>query len=226
MVIDRVLGLLGLFVLASIAGAVVWADPTTRGEVRNLILLAWGMVGVGVVGLLVLFTPLLYTPLLKLAAGRGRLEILLRELVALASSYRRRPGVIVGGTILAALSHALFVFAMVLVDWALYPASAPSMGRHFVIVPLVFLTMAVPLPFGALGLSEKASEALFDLVGFPGGAVLMMGYRVVMYASGGVSALVYAANARQVRSLRARAESLAIDAEEGRLVDQAEPAAG
>lgn len=226
MVIDRLLGLLGLFILASLAGLAVWFDPTTRGEIRDLILLAWALVSGGILGMAVLLTPSLYRPLLKLFQGRGRGELLLRELVTLVGAYRKRPGVIVGGALLSAASHALFVYAMVLVDGALYPLTAPSIGRHFVIVPLVFLTMAVPLPFGALGFSEKASEALFDLVGFPGGAVLMMGYRVVMYGSGAISALVLAANTRQVRALRLEADQIALELEEGRLADPAEAAGG
>jgi uncharacterized membrane protein YbhN (UPF0104 family) len=207
MVIDRLLGLLGLFVLASIGGAVAW--PGARPEVRTLILLAWAAAAAGAVGLAVLFTPALYGPLLKLFAGKGKVEDLLRELVAMAASYRRRPDVIVGALALACLSHGLFVMAFTVVDNALYPNSAPSVGRHYVIVPLALFTTAVPLPFGALGLTEKASEGLFDLVGFGGGAVAMMGFRVLMYFGGVVSLAVYLASARQVRALRREADALA-----------------
>jgi uncharacterized membrane protein YbhN (UPF0104 family) len=226
MVIDRALGLLGLFVLASIAGAVAW--PGAAAPVRGLIALAWGAVAAGVVGLAILFTPALYGPLLKVFAGKGKVESVLRELVAMASAYRRRLDVVVGTLALACLSHGLFVMAFTVVDNALYPTSAPSVGRHYIIAPLALFTTAVPLPFGALGLTEKASEGLFDLVGFRGGAVAMMGFRVLMYAGGAVSVLVYLANARQVRDLRQQAEGLAEDAEAGRLVetDLPEPARG
>src|SRR5262249_35176643 len=43
MVIDRIIGLLGLFTLASIAGALVWGTAPTY--VRNLILAAWIVTG-------------------------------------------------------------------------------------------------------------------------------------------------------------------------------------
>src|SRR5262249_55055350 len=45
MVIDRIIGLLGLFTLATIAGALVWskADP----DVRKLIVAAWVATGLG-----------------------------------------------------------------------------------------------------------------------------------------------------------------------------------
>jgi uncharacterized membrane protein YbhN (UPF0104 family) len=225
MVIDRVLGLLGLFALASIGGVVAWGNAPA--PVRNLIVLAWLAVAAGVVGLAVLFTPALYRPLHRMLAGRGRIGAILDELVALASAYRRKLPTVAGCLALAVTSHALFVGAFTIVDHALYPSSAPSVGRHYVIVPLALFTTAVPLPFGALGLTEQASEGLFELVGFPGGAVAMMGFRVLMYAGGLVSVLVYLANARQVRDLRARAEAIEAELEEGTIGTDApaEPAA-
>lgn len=215
MVIDRAVGLLGLFVLASIAGAVGWSGA--RAEVRTLILLAVGAVVAGVVGLAILFTPALYRPFLRLVAGRGKLETAFQELVAMASAYRRRLGVVAAMLALATFAHSLYVITFWMADLALYGSEAPSLARHLQLVPLVLFTTAVPLPFGALGLTEKASETMFDLIGFPGGAVAMMGYRVVMYAGGAISALVYLANARQVRALRRQAETLEADLEAGRL---------
>jgi uncharacterized iron-regulated membrane protein len=71
---------------------------------------------------------------------------------------------------------------------------------------LILFTTAVPLPFGALGLSEQVSGRLFGLVHHPAGAVAMMGYRVLMYAGGLVSVGVYGANISQVRTLARAAE--------------------
>jgi uncharacterized membrane protein YbhN (UPF0104 family) len=201
MVIDRGVGLLGLFLLAGVAG--LFELPAAAAPVRALIGLAWAATASGVVGLFVLFTPSLYHGFQRLL--RGRVAVLFDELVALASAYRARLGLIAGTLLMSVGIHALYVLAFTQVDRALYGDAAPSLGRHLVIVPLVLFTTAVPLPFGALGLSEKASETLFDLMRFPGGAVAMMGFRVVMYAAGLVSALVYLANARQVRALRTEA---------------------
>ncbi len=63
----------------------------------------------------------------------------------------------------------------------------------------------MPLPFGALGLSENLCESLFiSLTGFDAGAISMIGYRAIMYASGLISVFVYLANLRQVRTLKER----------------------
>ncbi len=207
MVIDRAVGLLGLFVLAGVAG--LFELPGARPEVRALIGFAWTAVAAGLVGLAIVFTPALYKPFLKLVSRSHKLTTLVQELVSFASAYRRRIPIVLTALALAVSGHTFFVLSFTVVDQALYGSTAPSLGRHLVIAPLVFFTMAVPLPFGALGLTEKASEAIFKLVNFPGGAVAMMGYRVVMYAAGVVSALVYLANARQVSSLRHEAEAVA-----------------
>jgi uncharacterized membrane protein YbhN (UPF0104 family) len=199
MVIDRLLGLLGLFVLGAVSGAVAWraAGP----DIRMLIQLVWAAVAAGLLGLLVIFTPPLYRPLEQLAAGRGRIDLVLAELVTMAAIYRRKLGIVVAMLLVAVAGHALYVLSFYTVSRAIFPVGLPSLADHYVIVPLVLFTTAVPLPFGALGLTEQVSGQLFHLVNHPGGAVAMMGYRILMYAGGLVSALVYLANARRVREL-------------------------
>ncbi len=174
---------------------------------RRLIVVVWLAVGAGLVGLAVLFTPALYRPLEWLLRGRGRIETLLVELVTMADSYRRRLGTVAAMLALAVGIHSLYVIAFYLMSRAIFPAGLPSLGSHFLMVPLTLFTTAVPLPFGALGVSENACRELFRLVGHPGGAVAMMAYRVLMYAGGAVSIVVYLASLRLVRDLETVAES-------------------
>src|SRR5262249_26816908 len=89
--------------------------------------------------------------------------------------------------------------------------------QHLLIVPLTLFTTAVPLPFGALGLSEQVSAQLFELVRHPGGALAMIGFRILMYGGGLVSLGVYLANVRQVRALTDTAEELEEELVEGDL---------
>jgi glycosyltransferase 2 family protein len=201
MVIDRALGLLGLFVLASVVGAFVWAGASR--DLRLVIAFAWSMVVCGAIGLAILFSPALFRPLLARLPADGKLATTLAELVAMASAYRAKLGVIALGLALATMGHALYVLAFYLADRGLFGNLAPGPVSHFVVVPLILFTTAVPIPFGALGLTEQFSEKVFrDVLGFSGGAVAMLGYRVVMYAAGLVSVIVYLANLSQVRSLR------------------------
>lgn len=205
MVIDRIVGLLGLFLLAGISGLVAWS--AAGADLRRLIVIVWVAAATGLIGLAVLFTPALYHPLHRLVKGRGRLQTLFDELILMASAYRQQVRVVAAMLVLAIGIHTLYVTAFWLVSRALFRSEAPSLAKHLLVVPLVLFTTAVPLPFGALGLSEEASQQLMKLVGHPGGAVTMMGYRVLMYAGGLVSAIFYLANARQVRTLRKEAAS-------------------
>ncbi len=201
MVIDRALGLLGLFVLAGIVGAIAWNGASI--DVRRQIVFAWGMVAAGTLGLAVLFSPPLYRPLLSVFHPEGRIGKILGELVTMASAYRDRLGVVFLALGMAVLGHAMYVVSFYCSSRALFHAEAPSLASHFEVVPLVLFSTAIPMPFGALGVTEGVSEVLFrTLVGFSGGVVAMLGYRVIMYGSGLLSVFVYLANLRQVRGLR------------------------
>jgi hypothetical protein len=215
MVIDRIVGLLGLFVLAGIAGA--WAWPMASPNVRRLTLVVWAAVATGFLALALIFTQGLTRNFPALLAGHGKLATILRELNVMSSTYRRRFGVIAGCLALSSFVHSLFVVAFYLVSRTLFLTRLPSLGQHYLMVPLTLFTTAVPLPFGALGLSEQVSEELFKLVAHPGGALAMMGFRVLMYGGGVICALVYLANIQQVRGLTEAAEHLEEDLLDGNL---------
>ena len=203
MVIDRILGLLGLFLLAGVAGLSTWNSANV--QVRTLIALVWIALLAGFVGLAVLFSPRLYRPLNRIVAGRGKLEAAVIRLEAIGMSYRRRLGTVVGMLGVAVFCHSLYVLAFYAASLALFD-SMPTLAQHYLMVPLALFTTAVPLPFGALGLSEQISGQLFQMVEHADGAVAMMAFRVLMYASGAVSVCVYLANLRQVKTLQRDAE--------------------
>lgn len=208
-VIDRVLGLMGLFLLGACSGAIAWSGAPV--SLRNLILVIWAFLAAGAVVLTVIFTPALYQPLNRLVAGRPKLAGVLGELEFMAGSYRSRPGIVLFGLLSAACTHALNVLAFYMISRALFwdDPNLPSFLQHYVVTPLILFSTAVPLPFGALGLSENVSRALFQAVNYEGGGVTMMGFRVVMYGVGLVSLFVYLANLRQVRVLEEEVEHLA-----------------
>jgi glycosyltransferase 2 family protein len=216
MVLDRILGLLGLFLLAGIAGAISWrgADP----QVRLLIGLVWGALAAGLLGLAVIFSPGLYRPLNRRLAGKGKLEAIVRELEGIGLAYRQNLGRVVGLLGLSTCVHALYVLAFFSASLALFE-TMPTLAQHYLMVPLSLFTTAVPLPFGALGLSEGITGQLFKLVGQNEGAIAMMAFRILMYGSGIVSACVYLANIRQVREIAEEAPLLVGTAIEETVID-------
>ena len=216
MVIDRIVGLLGLFVLASAAGAFAW--PLAPPQVKILIALAWAAVVAGFLVLTLIFTQGLTRAFPRLTAGNSRRAGILTELKVMSTTYRGRLDVVAATLGMSVFIHLMMTAAFYIVSRALFRDALPGFGQHLLIVPLTLFTTAVPLPFGALGLTENVSAQLFAMVKHPGGALAMMGFRVLMYAGGLVSASVYFANLRQVRSLTETAEAL-----EDEFVEGAEP---
>lgn len=219
MVIDRIVGLLGLFLLAGLAGLAAWGRAPH--PVRTLIVIVWAAVACGVLLLSAIFGQRLTRAFPSLLEGHGRRAGILRELRVTSDTYRRRLDVVAGCLLASLLVHSLMVTAFYVVSRAVFPESFPGFAQHLLIVPLTLFTTAVPIPFGALGLTENISAQLFKLVKHPGGAVAMMGFRVLMYAGGLVSVAVYLANLRQVRSLTETAEELKEELEDNELDEPA-----
>ncbi len=223
MVVDRILGLLGLFVLASVAGAAAWGVATP--EVRRLIVAAWIATFAGALLLAAIFGQVFtrFLPRSK-TEGHGRLAMIASELKTMSSTYRSRLDVVFLGLGLSVIGHVLNVVAFYLMGRMLFPTMVTTLGQHFLMGPLTLFTMAAPLPFGALGLSEGVGDQLFKLVGHPSGALAMMGFRVLMYSCGLIGACVYLANFKEVRGLTTSARHIEEEIIEGEL-GQDEPRA-
>jgi uncharacterized protein (TIRG00374 family) len=218
MVIDRILGLFGLFILASVAGGFAWRLATD--DVRKLIIAAWVAAGLGAVALLVIFSQVLTRMFPRLSREHSRLSLIVSELREMSTTYRGRLDVVLVATVLSVCNHGLNVVAFYLVGRMLFPSMPTTLVQHFLMGPLTLFTMAVPLPFGALGLSEEVGQQLFQLVEHPSGALAMMGFRVLMYAGGLVGACVYFWNFKEVRSLTASVHDIEDQIQEGELDEE------
>jgi uncharacterized membrane protein YbhN (UPF0104 family) len=218
MAIDRIVGLLGLFVLAAIAGGFAWQFAPT--DVRSLIAAAWIAVGVGILVLTVIFSRLFTRLFHQQRRGHSRLSLIVSELRELSATYRGRLEVVASALGLSVCTHGLNVVAFYLVSRMLFPTMPTTLVQHFLMVPLTLFTMAVPLPFGALGLSEEVGQQLFKLVGHPSGALAMMGFRVLMYAGGLLGACVYLWKLKEVRGLTASAHQIEEELLEGELDEE------
>ncbi|CAN5808641.1 hypothetical protein BH23PLA1_BH23PLA1_03060 [soil metagenome] len=221
-VIDRIIGLLGLFLLACVLGTVAWSG--LEPPIRRLVMVAWGLTLAVILILMVAFAPGLFRPLASRLAGRRRLSATLHALAIMGAAYRERLGVVGLAVGLATVTHILNVLAFFAASHALFPV-VPDLAQHFLIVPLVLLSTAIPLPFGALGVSEQVSFALFRLANYQGGAVAMMAFRSLQYLGAVIALVVYIAKLRQVRRLTAEAAKMARDENHERAAPH-EPAQG
>ncbi len=141
----------------------------------------------------------------RASQGQSRLALIVAELKEMSATYRSRLDVVAACLGLSVVSHSLNVIAYYVVGKMLYPTMTTTLSQHFLMAPLMFFSMAVPLPFGALGLTEAVGDQLFKQVGHPSGFLAMMGFRVLMYTGGLVGACVYLARIKEVRELTASA---------------------
>lgn len=196
--IDRLIGLLGMFLLAVVVGAFAWQG--VEPAVRKLIGAAAFMTVSVTLVMAVAFAPPLYRPLAERFSHRRRLSHALHELAVMGGAYRKRLDVVFGTVVMSSLTHVLNVVAFMIIGQSIF-TSVPGLAQHFLIVPLVLFSTAIPLPFGALGVSENISGALFKLANYDGGALTMMAFHVAQYISSFIALFVYLANAGQVRQL-------------------------
>jgi glycosyltransferase 2 family protein len=206
MVIDRILGLLALFILAAVSGAIAW--PGAPRDVRILAVLAWLAVLTGVLVLVAIFTGAFSRMFPRASSSGSKFGLIVSELREMSTTYRGRLDVVFRCLVLCIFIHVLNVTSFYLVSRMLYPEMPTTLAQHFSMVPLILFTLAIPLPFGALGVTELVGGQLMKLVGHPDGELAMMGFRVVMYCTGLVCACVYLAKLKEVRELTSVAEHL------------------
>lgn len=184
--IDRVIGLTGLFTFAAVVGTV--ARLARRGPhelldgLQALTVVAtlglWGLLGLMLSGparhLVIRLTPT--------SRGKHFLADLSHGLQGLAA----RPAVFLLTAGLAMVTHLFTTTAFYFAACALRLAGGPGSGgwSDFVlVVPFIFVTTVLPIPVGAIVATLSVSEQLFRMIGLEGGAIAFLGYNVVAIAS-------------------------------------------
>ncbi len=119
MVIDRILGLLALFILAALAGALAW--PGSPRNVRILAALVWLAVLAGVLVLVAIFTNAFSRMFPRASRSGSKFGLIVSELREMSTTYRSRLKVVFGCLTLSVLIHALNVLAFYSVGRMLYP---------------------------------------------------------------------------------------------------------
>jgi uncharacterized protein (TIRG00374 family) len=118
----------------------------------------------------------------------------LAELWRALYMYRRRGASIAAAVGLSIVGHVLFVLTFYFSALTVAPADAiPSLGAHFLIVPVgMIIAAAVPTP-GGIGGGEWGFGALYEMVGFQGadGVLASLVQRVITWVIGLIGYLVY-----------------------------------
>jgi uncharacterized membrane protein YbhN (UPF0104 family) len=186
--VDRLLGLLALFVLASLAAGIGAAVGALDGIPRTLLLIPV-LIVIGVpVGLymVVALGPWFARRLPEVWIDR------IEPLTICLSGLARRPKLALGTLVLGMINHALVVVTFVAADRML--GGAGSLAQHLLFDPLAMSLNAVPISPGGLGVAESLFSYLYAIAGNPDGATVGVIGRLIQYVAyalgGGVALLV------------------------------------
>jgi len=203
--LDRGIGLCGLFWLVALLGGIFWgggflqdlvATPEAQTTLETIILGAVGLTA----GSIAFWLLLGILPRHRAEIFAGRLTRIPRVGHSLAEFWRavwmyRCQGRIVGvALLLAIVGHVGFVLTFYFAALTLSPPGAiPSLGAHFLLVPVgMAITAGFPAP-GGVGGGEAAYGFLYGLVGF-GQAFGVLGsltQRVITWVVGLAGYLIY-----------------------------------
>lgn len=96
--------------------------------------------------------------------------------------YRAHPGSYCQAIGVAMAVHLCMMLGTLLVIQATHPTGADS--RMMLLIPMGFVANSLPVTPGGLGVGEAAFDQLFHMAGFTGGAVAILGWRVLMIIIG------------------------------------------
>jgi hypothetical protein len=168
-VIDRLIGLYALFVVASIGIFCVdlthisVRDPAQLAAVRMVCWVTVGLAIGGTLGIIVVALPTFGTsPLWEALQRVPKLGPIVERVTTAIKIYRNRPGLMAGIGLMSLATHCLFVLSVYAVARGL-PGDVPSLGMHFVIVPIAMVAKTLPLP-GGTGPFEASLDFLYRAV--------------------------------------------------------------
>ena len=180
MLLDRVIGLCALLLVGLIAGAASWS--TAPSVVRNLTLVSGGLAAAVLAALFLLRSRWLRPLVDRLARLHPRVGGIVAQLQEGEQELRNRPAAIPCALLLAMIGQAFNIGVFYCMTRALRIDGGDPLS-FFVLVPFVFLSSAIPLPFGALGVTEGFSDQLFRWCAVEGGGLGMLAYRFAYGAS-------------------------------------------
>lgn len=161
-IIDRIVGLLGLFVLAGIAGLFIHHDPS----VHKVTLFVW-VVAAGVV----VVSALYFSRRLRQATGLDWLlarllkkDSLLGKVDAAAVAYSYHKPTVLSSILLSLPVQILLAISTSLAGWAL--GMTTPFPKLLAVVPMVFLVMSIPISPQGVGTGEFVALKLLQQASF------------------------------------------------------------
>lgn len=209
-VVDRVFGLYGLLIVATVAILITGQHRSPAPVIRLVSHATLIFTGLGAIAIIALLTPgFTKGALSEFLSGLPKVGSHVSRLITAIRIYRSRPLTVVVAGLMSVGVHVMFVVGIGLIAQGL-PGRSPTLGRHFVAVPLALVASALPLPLGSLGAFEKMFDFLYFHVAGAAegqGILVAVGFRVVTVLIALVGMGYYLTSRREVAELMHAAES-------------------
>jgi glycosyltransferase 2 family protein len=206
--LDRILGLLGLLMVGALAAVFVAEEIQYRDRIITVL---WGGTLAGLLGLLVMLHPA--TPRarwLQWLTGLPKAGPLIGDAASSIALYQTHRTVVVMTVLLSVVGHFGMISSFYFCACAVVGSgTAPDYVTHLLLIPLAeIIGVIVPVP-GGIGALEGAVQESYKLAGAdPGIGLLVAGaYRVTTILIAAVGSVYYLSARRQIRALMAEAET-------------------
>ena len=200
--LDRILGMLALFLIGACAAWSQWPEIRESTQLKAVVgLLVIGS-GAGLVGLMLMLIPAVTRS--RLWQHLARLPVvghMVAELVEGVRLYQSRPQVLFIALGISLVGHVGTISSFYFSAKAISGESfVPGYAQHLFFIPAAELAGIVPLTPGGVGLLEEAVNALYQLNGAVDGTGLMtcLAYRAVTLAIALIGAAYYLTSRREV----------------------------
>lgn len=200
--LDRILGMLALFLIGALAAWPQWDDIRERAELKAVVgLLAIGSAA-GLVGLTLMLIPAVTRS--RIWQSLARLPIvghMITELVEGVRLYQTQPRVLFVALGISVIGHfgtiSSFYFSAKAISGESF---VPAYAQHLFFIPAAELAGIVPLTPGGVGLLEEAVNALYKLNGAADGTGILtcLAYRAVTLAIALIGAAYYLTSRREI----------------------------
>jgi glycosyltransferase 2 family protein len=216
--IDRLIGLWALFILATIA--ILFTDllHSDLRQVRVICKATLIGTGIGGLGMLLVLTPgFTNGALSEMLTRLPRVGAIIGKLIGAVRIYRRKLPVLFWTTVMSLGVHLLGATGIYFTARGL-GGNAPSLGYHFVVVPLGMIVGILPLPMSGLGAFEAVIEFFYRnvpnavVVQEGQGLIVAFGYRVITILIAAVGLVYWLGSRREVAEVLHETEQLADEA--------------
>lgn len=182
--IDRLIGLIVLYLIAAVMLAARTRFFVERGENHVPALIVLGMIAATALGLALVFNlhRFAHWPLADRIMRHPALGRTIRRVLTSLRLYRRRTAILARISLLSLAIQVLAVIQFACIGWCLQINL--SFWDYLTVVPIIIAIAAIPVTPGGLGIREGAAVTLFSALGVPGAQALPLSLMVYFISVG------------------------------------------